>query len=314
MMSPTDGLIPKLGDKSKVCWEDLPALIAHRRQAIACRPIQPTKERFFLPLLDEFMRAMPNHLASSNLFSPIARGRKEIVKDEVLITTSNVRMTYSGEHLDESQGDVWMQLMFEAMRKPLGDAVLINRSAFLRAVGRSNGSSQYAWLHRAMKALMLGMLILEVRRKDGAPGMAIGNVRALHMLDNFELDERLNAYTFQIDPRWRQAYGNKEYSLIDWKKRMLLGSGQDMAKAMQRLICTSADVTQRRNLEWLKMKFRYRSPMRKFKLALKSAMDELERADIADGFRFERSTRGQEQAVWRRIVDPYRHSFPRPSA
>ena len=35
-----------------------------------------TPRQLFLPGMDEFMRAMPNHIARSSLFAPVARGRR----------------------------------------------------------------------------------------------------------------------------------------------------------------------------------------------------------------------------------------------
>ena len=65
----------------------------------------------FLPGLDGFMRAMPNHIARSSLFAPVARGKKKIYKDAVLITRRDAVIRFWGEQLDETQADVWMQGM-----------------------------------------------------------------------------------------------------------------------------------------------------------------------------------------------------------
>lgn len=37
-------------------------------------------------------------------------------------------------------------------------------------------------------------------------------------------------YTYTLDPRWVLMFGNREYSLIDWDKRMQIRRGLDMAK------------------------------------------------------------------------------------
>jgi hypothetical protein len=102
-------------------------------------------------------------------------------------------------------------------------------------------------------------------------------------------------------PRWRAMYGNREFALIDWDKRLKFGQRQDMAKALQRLVATSADPVQRNALDWLKDKLEYNSPMRKFKEALIAAMHELERLEIIGGGRIEVSTKGKEQVVWTKL-------------
>jgi hypothetical protein len=201
--------------------------------------------------------------------------------------------------LDEADADIVLQLMYEARRAPLGEPVKVNRAAFLRAMGRSTGKHDYEWLHRRLKSLMMSTLIIEARRPDGSRKYRIGQSEAFHILQGFGYDEETEVYTFTLDPRWRTLFGGSEYSLIDWDKRMEMG--QDMAKALQRLVATSADPIQRYALDYLKDKMQYASPMRKFKGALVAAMRELERLGIIEKGHIDESTRGKPQAVWTRL-------------
>lgn len=257
-------------------------------------------QKMFLPGLDELMRAMPNHIARSSLFAPVAAGRKKIHKDTVLVSRVDAEIRFWGEQLDETQADVWLQAMHEAIKHPLGAPVTINRNAFLKSIGRSGGGENYKWLHRTMEALSFAMLVMEVK-KDGKTKFHVGKTRAIHMIEGFDYDDKAETYTLRIDPRWRVMYGNREYALIDWEKRMQFGANQQMAKALQRLVATSSDPVQRHSLNYLKEKMEYSSPMRKFKAALSSAMRELERLEIIAGGRIEVSTKGEEQAVWNKL-------------
>ena len=257
-------------------------------------------QQLFLPGFDDFMRAMPNHIARSSLFAPVARGRKKIHKNAILVSRADAVIKFWGEQLDEAQADVWMQAIHEASKIPLGEPVCIKRAAFLRAIGRDTGKWQYVWLHRTMEALAFAMLVIEATN-GGQPKMSVGQSRALHMIEGFDFDEAREEYTLRIDPRWKAMHGNREFALIDWEKRLLMRPGQDMAKALQRLVATSADTVQRYALDWLKHKLEYTSPLRKFKTALAAAMRELERLEIIAGGRIERSTKGKEQAVWTRL-------------
>lgn len=259
-----------------------------------------TPQQMFLPGFEDFLRAMPNHIARSSLFAPVARGRKKIHKNSILVSRSDAVIKFWGEQLDEAQADVWMQAIHEAGKIPLGEPVCIKRAAFLRAIGRDTGKWQYVWLHRTMEALAFAMLVIEAT-KGGKPKLSIGQSRALHMIDGFDYDDEREEYTLRIDPRWKVMHGNREFALIDWEKRLQMRQGQDMAKALQRLVATSSDSVQRYALDWLKHKLEYTSPMRKFKAALVAAMRELERLEIIAAGRIERSTKGTEQAVWMRL-------------
>lgn len=257
-------------------------------------------QQMFLPGMTEYMRAMPNHIARSSLFAPVAVGRKKIYKDAVLVTRGDAVIKFWGEQLDESQADVWLQAMYEAMQQPLGQPVAINRVAFLRAIGRAGSGQNYKWLHQSMKALAFAMLVIEVQAAD-KPKLAIGKTNALHLIDGFDYDDETEIYTLRIDPRWRGMYGNREFALIDWEKRMQFGRHQNMAKALQRLAATSADKLQRFALDWLKSKLEYAGRQRDFEDALRHAMAELERLGIISGGKIEKNTKGKLQTVWTRL-------------
>jgi hypothetical protein len=179
--------------------------------------------------------------------------------------------------------------------------VPIIRAQFLRAIGRQAGRAEYIWLHQAMKALAFCMLVVEAT-KGGLPKLDIGKTRALHLITGFDYDEVTAVYSVSIDPRWRALYGNREYALIDWQKRLQIRKGQYMAKALQRLIATSDEPVQRFALDWLKEKMQYSSPLRKFRTSLRAAMRELERVEIITSGRIEMSLKGKEQAVWNRML------------
>lgn len=253
--------------------------------------------QLFLPGLDEFMRAMPNHIARSSLFAPVARGRRKLHDGNILESRGDAEIRFSGKQLDEAQADVWMQAMKEAQRQPLGTPVVINRAEFLRSIGRTTQGENYKWLHRTMQDLAFAMLVIEVTKADGKPKLSIGKTRALHLIAGFDYDEDSEEYTLTIDPRWHAMYSNREFAMIDWDKRREFGRNQDMAKTLQRLLATSSDQVQRYALDWLKSKMEYGGRLRDFRDALASACVELERLEIITAHKIEASTRGKPQLV-----------------
>ena len=258
-----------------------------------------TPKQLFLPGMDEVMRAMPNHIARSSLFAPVARGRRKLYDGTILQSRGDAEIRFSGKQLDEAQADVWMQAMKAAQSQPLGEAVIINRAEFLREIGREKSGQAYKWLHRTMQDLSFAMLVIEVTKADGKPKLSIGKTRALHLIAGFDYDEDSEEYSLTIDPRWHAMYGNREFALIDWDKRKEFGRNQDMAKTLQRLLATSSNQVQRYSLEWLKGKMEYSSPMRKFREALGVACTELERLEIISAYQIEDSTKGKPQlALW----------------
>ena len=217
----------------------------------------------------------------------------------VLASRLNTTLTYWGVQLNELHADITMQLLWEQQRQgvPLSQPVRLNRNALMKAMGWGNSGREYARFHRYMLELTAAMLVIESRKQDGAKKYHIGATKTFRIVDNFECDEGGEDYRYTLDPRWVQMFGNREYALIDWSKRLQISAGQDLAKAMQRLIATSADPVQRCGLDVLKSKMQYASPMRTFREALAAACKELERLEIVSTWRIEDSSRGKPQLV-----------------
>lgn len=264
-----------------------------------------TPRQLFLPGMEEAMRSMPNHIARSSLFAPVARGRKKIHKETVLVSRKDVEIRFWGEQLDESQADVWMQCLKEAQRQPLGSAVAVNRAALLRSLGRAVSGQNYTWLHQAMEALAFAMLVIEAKKNNGEIKYSIGHTETFRLIEGFRFDPDIDEYTLRIDPRWHLVFENREFALIDWEKRFLFGRGHDMAKALQRLLASSSNSPQRYNLAWLRAKMEYTGRMRDFRGSLARACEELKRLQIIDSHCIEESTKDQEQlVVWLRPKQP----------
>ena len=256
-----------------------------------------TPRQMFLPGFD--IGAFPNHLNRSSFIAPIARGRRKFHRQAAMVTRRDCVLEYTGEQLDEADGDLIMALIAFAQPYPLGTPVPLNRAELLRKLKRGTGKSQYDWLYKSMKRLREGVLFLEARKPDGATRYSVGKLQSFNVLKDLDYDGDSETYTFILDPRWVVMFGNREYSLLDWDKRMQIGRGQDMAKTLQRLLATSADPVQRYALDWLKAKMEYASPMRKFREALAAACAELKRLEIITAHKIEDSTKGKPQlALW----------------
>lgn len=256
-----------------------------------------TPRQMFLPGFD--IGAFPNHLNRSSLIAPIARGRRKFHRQAAMVTRKDCVLEYTGEQLDEADGDLIMALIAFAQPSPVGASVPLNRAELLRKLERGTGKQQYEWLHRRIKALTEATLFLEAKKPDGSTRYSIGKTVSFRIVMGFSYDDEGETYCYSLDPRWVQMFGNREYSLIDWDKRMQIGRGQDMAKTLQRLVATSADSVQWYALDWLKAKMEYVSPMRKFRKALDAACNELERLDVITAHKIEDSTKGKPQlSLW----------------
>lgn len=267
-------------------------------QEVVEKKASETPRQMFLPGFD--IGAMPNHLNRSSFIAPIARGRRQFHRQSVMVSRKDCVLEYTGEQLDEADGDLIMALIFFARTQALGTPVPLNRKELLRKIKSGGiGSTQYDWLHKSMKRLREGTLFLEAKKPSGATRYTIGKMESFNILKDLGYDDKSEIYTYTLDPRWVVMFGNREYSLIDWDKRMQIGRGLDMAKTLQRLLATSSDPVQWYALDNLKAQMEYASPMRKFKGALEAACKELERLEIVNAWQIEDSTKGKSQlALW----------------
>jgi hypothetical protein len=253
--------------------------------------------QLWLPGFD--IGAMPNHINRSSLFAPVARGRRKFHRQTAMVTRSDCVLEYTGEQLDEADADLVMALIFFAQKQPLGTPVPLHRAQLLHKIGRATSGQHYDWLHRRIKALTEATLFLEAKKPDGSTRYAIGKTVSFRIVSSFVYDDETESYSYTLDPRWVQMFANHEYSLIDFERRLMIARGQDMAKALQRLVATSSDPVQRYALDWLKDKMSYDGRMRDFRESLMRACAELERLEIIARARIEQSTRGNSQlAVW----------------
>ncbi|WP_291808511.1 plasmid-related transcriptional repressor protein [Limnobacter sp.] len=252
----------------------------------------------FLPGFE--IGVFPNHLNRSSLFAPIARGHRKFHRKTIMVTRRDCILEYTGEQMDEADADLMMALIFFAQPFPFGSSVPLNRARLLRKIERNTGKGDYEWLHRRMKAMTEATFFLEATKPDGTTRYTIGKTKTLRIIAEFDFDG--SEYSYKLDPRWVTMFGNKEYSLTNWEKRMWIKRGHEMAKTMERLVATSNETVQRFALEWLKRKMGYSSPMRKYREALDSACKELARVGIITTHKIEISTKGSPQlTIWKSL-------------
>lgn len=250
-----------------------------------------------LPLFGELERAIPNHLARTALFSLIAPGRRKQLDRSEIAGREDVKILFTGKQLDMADCDVFMQALHSASKVPLGANVTINRGAFLKELGRSTGTSDYKWLHESFRRLLIGVIEIEIKNKvriGGTPQSA-----GLHLISSYEYDPEVDSYVLTLDPRILSLFYNREYSLIDWSKRLQISKRIDMSKWLQNYLASHQAGPHKISLRLLKSWMDYSSPMNKFKLALQESLDELARLEIIYGPRIEMSVRSKElQANW----------------
>ena len=86
-----------------------------------------------LPLWPEPKRAVPNDILRSALFAAIQGKGREYTKQRLIAAYDGVQIKYTGEQLDQSDLDVWEQVLHLARQQPLGGLPL-HRLRFVKGL------------------------------------------------------------------------------------------------------------------------------------------------------------------------------------
>jgi len=177
-----------------------------------------------LPLWKEDKRGVPNALVRSALFTVGNRRQKRReFKEEIVASLSNIKITYTGEELRQSEEDVFLQVLHLARISPLGDSVEFTAHAMLQAIGWKTDGASYKRLKSAiirLKATSLTITQLGSNRAKRAFGDSL--------IRNFEYEEyngiQSKYWKISLEPNIIALFSRDAYTLVDWEQRKQLGT------------------------------------------------------------------------------------------
>ncbi|MDX8125873.1 plasmid replication initiator TrfA [Methylomonas sp. OY6] len=107
-----------------------------------------------LPSWPAGMRGTPNACLRSALFAGV-QGNERIAykKRTLLAAVEGIEVRYLGVQLNQSDLDVWMQIVHLSRMQLPGFSVTFSAHALLVALARSTGKSQHEWLKESMARL-----------------------------------------------------------------------------------------------------------------------------------------------------------------
>jgi hypothetical protein len=233
-----------------------------------------------LPLWPDLERAMPHVIARSSLFGVVARGRRRLFGRESISSRSDAQLFFSGEQLDQSDADVWMQILECASeaKTALEDRVYFNRSNLLSALGRSAGKGDYEWLARSIRRLTAATLEIETARY----------VAVFHLIERFEHDKEKGSYYVTLNPRSRMLFENNTYGFIDWNARQKIEKQRDLSKWLQSYASShkAGEIHRAMIASLKKLSGCEEARERDFRASLTSALGELVRVGVIQRVKF----------------------------
>jgi hypothetical protein len=214
-----------------------------------------------------------NPLARSSLFAAIKGEDRRMMENETVAAQDGVTIKFSGRQWNQSDHDLFMQLVQFASHKAFGVPISVPANAILRALGRSTGKSQHEQLKADMDRLKFGTIHIK------ANGIYyIGN-----LVEKAFQDERLPTHkrhwAFQLNPDLVPMFARTLYTLNDWEKRLALGK-KALAKWLQLVIESHAQHFPT-SVEWYCNRSGSKNTsLRDFRRSIKQALADLQEVGV----------------------------------
>jgi hypothetical protein len=199
---------------------------AEQAKAMRNQP-EPKKEPakvIQLQFWGEDYRAAPNAVFRSALFPALHPTQKEnrlYLEEEKIYCVAGLKIFFTGKQFDQSDLDVYLEILNIARYFPLGTPVKFSAYALLKALGLSVGGKEHKRLHEVLIRLCGGVIDITDHEKRYFGQLLHGGIR----------DEITQNYTIKINPDFAVLFGFGMWSKIDLEKRRALGRN-NTAKAL----------------------------------------------------------------------------------
>jgi hypothetical protein len=165
-----------------------------------------------LPFTPDHLRSLPSAVLYSALFAPIRRGARAAVTRENIASAGNYQITYTGFRLDQSDLDIYAQILHMCRGTTPGEHVRIRTRELLALVRRNTGKSDREWLLRSLSRLEAS----SVEIKKGGVLSWSGSFIAEQ-----GRDDTTGTHYIMLNPKLAKLFEGG-YSPVVWDQRMKL--------------------------------------------------------------------------------------------
>ena len=166
-----------------------------------------------LDFWEDGKRAAPNAVFRSALFPALNSQKRQFIKQTKLFSVSGVEVIFTGEQFDQTDLDVYLEILNLSKLQPLGSPVKFSAYSFLKSIGRQTGNTQHKWLHSVLTRLCGGVVDMTDHKKRYFGQLIHGGIR----------DEITLNYEITINPKFAVLFGFGMWATIDREQRRALG-------------------------------------------------------------------------------------------
>ena len=173
---------------------------------------RPPAKVIQLPLWPEPKRGAINAVLRSALFAAV-QGKGRVALDRELVAAQQgIEIRFTGWQLNQSDLDVWEQVLHLARTQALGTRCYFTAHGFLKALGRSTGKRDHEWLKSVFSRL--SATDVQIRHK--------GRTYFGSLIEGGARDEDTGRYVLEINPKLAAFYGRTQWTQLDWEQRQQL--------------------------------------------------------------------------------------------
>lgn len=280
-----DEIQKRYADQINLAWNRVTNSYGQVEYGVKAQPVEmlpaPEPEKLpakviQFPLWPDSQRGVPNDFLRSALFAGIEGKTRQHMKRQEIAAYGDVCLKYTGEQLDQSDLDVWEQVVHLVREHPAGTLCHFKTYSFLKAIGRSRGSSDYKWLHGVL--LRLQTCAVEVYKGN--------DIFSRSLVTGFDILNARDEIKVMVDSDILRVYAGG-WAAIDWDIRERLRR-KPLALWLHGFYSTHADpypisVTKLHELSGSKTK-----QLKHFRANLKTALQDLVNAKVIEAWEIDK--------------------------
>jgi hypothetical protein len=237
------------------------------REGLELLRAKSAAEHALLPFPDcpDDRRAAPNDIIRSGLFGVVKRGPRTFLRNQELPATSGWKLYYTGERLDQTDLDIWLEVMHRSRLTVPGSEVRFTLRSILYALGKKDSGTEYKFLKKRLEGMSLGGFSLE--SEDGKKVRVTG-----HLFTFFEIDKNTGEGVIETNKRLRALYDGVTF--LNFHDRIALTS--QLSKWLHALVSSHAQWMPTKVETLLKQSGSSCAETRWFRAKLRTALKDLQ--------------------------------------
>ena len=237
------------------------------RRSVPTQPAEGSTLQFWG---DRSIAGIPPELARGGVFRLPRRGQRDVYHDQLVVNQPSLQVRYSGDELDQSDLDVFLQILRVLRGKQIGEYVEVTLNGLVRGTRRSEGGKAIENMKNSLDRLSKAIFQIRFQRKSEWYRINTNLMVWLHK-------EETKQNWVKTTPEALDLF--RVLAWLNFEKHVVLNNS--MAKALHAYaISHRRGATHSVRLERLKNLWGYRGRVSNFRAALRKALNELEESHI----------------------------------